>query len=337
MDRTKFLLISLAFGMVPTLASAQGLLGLGDSLSSALGMDADVEITEVPDAHWNFEPDADGAHWKVAEYSPNLDGVPFRNRSRCYGHSLLSTRWFQYIVKPLKNGTLSEITRDEFADFWGGKMEAFPAASITPTNVDQERLAPFASRSDAEKLAVAKLVGHYHSYQSNLMDHDRTMYDDPAAFRRDLVRTIHDAQLPPQISLRRTWGGHAVNAYRVDRGTVMWGNNGGEAGYRVRGYRIRLYDPNKPADGDRSHDPAYDAERYLVVVEDGSFIGMSERMEYGYRRYLRQSVDRPAGTWHIPDDNYGIREDVADDSNEVRAWHWTSIDDDEAREIASLD
>ena len=333
---TKLQPLALALTLVAS-APANGLFGLGDSGAfGALDADTKIEVNAVPDAHWQFQPS--GEETRVQHYSPNVDGLGFDNASRCYGHSLLSTRWFQYIVKPIKNGTIERITPEEFRDFWGGKMDYPVGYDITAANVDNERLQPYSMFNDQARQAIGKLVGYYHSYQSNLFDHHRSMYDDGVAFQRDLARTIRDEQLPPQLSLRRNGGGHAINAYKVEEGTAMFGNREGNEGGRTRAWKISAYDPNLPGSGSSGDDASYEDRIYMVVFEDaGGMVGFSEQMEAWYSRYLRQAASNPAGTWHIPDDNYGIRDDVGDDDGEIRSWHWSSISDDEAREIAGLE
>ena len=340
MNQKHFALAALALALT-TNASAD-LFGLGSAVEEDPGIETTVTVSAQPDAHWNFV--ASGSTSEVEHYSPNLDGIGFRNRSKCYGHSLLSTRWFQYLVKPLKNGTVSEITPDEFLDFWGGAMDRTINGSLTSSNIDNVRLQRFSTYDDASQMAIGRLVGYYHQYQSNDWDHDRIGYDDGIEFQEDLAETIDDAQLPPQLSLKRQGGGHAVNAYKVEQGTATIGNNGtGEAGTSVRAWKISLYDPNEPGTGDAADDADTETRRYLMVFENGGgFVGMSERMERSYGRYLRQGSNNPAGTWHIPADKYGIREDVADDGGEIRSgfWHWWNdveeIDDAEARRISSL-
>ena len=340
MDRKKFVL---ALALIPSLASAQGLFGLGDAAESPVPQ-VPVTVTGVPDAHWNFEPDADGAHWKVGHYSPNLDGLGFANRGRdgrgaCYGHSLLSLRWFQYITKPLKNGTLSRITPDEFRDFWGGHM-AYPVShDITPANVDEERLQPYSVFNDRARTAIGRLVGLYQDYTNNVWDHGRELYDEADDFRTDLVRSLDGRQLPPSLYIKGSGVAHAMAAFRVDRGTAMMGNTGGATGTRKQAYRIRVYDPNVPGDGDGSHDDTYAIKYNFIVFEDaGGFVGMSEQFEAMYGGwFLRQSTSDATGTWHIPGDNYGIEDTTEGDGGELRSWFPGSCSDAEGRVISGLD
>ena len=338
MDKKEFML-AVAVSLLPGLARAQGVLGFGAGPATGPKDDTTVIVTERPDAHWHFQPDAVHTRWQVRNFSPNLDGVDFKNNSKCYGHSLLSTRWFQYIVKPLKDGTVSEITADEFRDFWGGHMDYPVNYSITPSNVDGERLYAYSHYNDTAKQAIGKLVGYYYRYQSNLFDHSDTMYSHAERYNTRLVNQIARHQLPPQVAIRRSGGAHALSAWRVEKGTAMWDNRDGGAGTRMEAYRISLYDPNRISNGNAATDEAYADDRHFIVFEDGGgFLGMSEKMEkvYGGKGYLEQAEIHPTGMWQIPDEKYGTGQELESDDGEIRDWHWSEISDAEARRIASL-
>ena len=327
---------------LPVSAQAQGLFGFGGG-EERIRLGAPVEVTDIPDWHWNFSMGEGDYRWRVRNYSPNLDGVGFDNigidgQGGCYGHTLLSTRWFQYLVKPLKNGTVSEITPDEFTDFWGGHMTAPISQSLTPSNIDHARLARFSTYSDQSRMAVGRLVGYYQSYQMNLFDHGRELYSDPAAFRRDLVYKMVSNQLPPQVSLRgRESGGHSVLAYEVRKGTATLGNTDGSAGTRREAYQILLYDPNRKASNDVADDATNHLSNTMIVFEGaGGLVGFGEFNEALYDEFLGQSASNPAGTWNIPSENYGLPDTSADDDGEIRSWHWSQISDEEARIASGL-
>ena len=341
MTPTKTLaLAALALGLATT-ASAD-LFGLSTAEPEARTM---PQITGVPDAHWFWQPSGETVAAQVRHYSPNLDGLGFSNQSRCYGHSLLSTRWFQYLVKPLKNGTVSEITPDEFLDFWGGVMDRTINQSLTAGNIDNARLQRFSTYDDTSRTAVGRLVGYYHQYQTNQFDHGRELYDDASDFRSDVVGQIRDAQLPPTIYIRGDDSAHALAAYKVEAGVAQ--RNGASDDEEMdfqQAWKISIYDPNLPGNGDASTDGTYeDTVHFLVFEGSDEFVAMSEQMEGWYPSYPRQAANRPDGTWHLPSDRYGVHEDVEDDSGEIRSgfWHWwnehESISDQEAREISGLD
>ena len=325
---------------LPLDAGAQ-LLGVGSGGPDRTTL-SPVTVTARPDAHWNFR--SEETSLRVRHYSPNLDGVGFANqgadgKGACYGHSLLSTRWFQYIVKPIKSGTISSITSDEFRDFWGGRMDYPPAYTITAANVDGERLQPYSVYDQSARIAVGKLVGYYHEYQLNLFDHHRETFASPLEFVNKLKNTIRDQQLPPQLSLRNSeGGGHAVDAYRVERGTATYDNRDGDAGVTELAWKVHIYDPNAPGNGDAASDTTYQANNYLIVFPgSGSLVGFSEQDESAYSDFLRQSSTHDSGTWHIPQDQLGIRKDVEDDSGEIRSWHLRSVSTADARKISGVD
>ena len=334
MKRSKLTLTALALTLAAS-ASAQGLFGIGGPEKQIL---TPVTVEDLPNAHWRFVEDSAGNHAVVEGYSPNVDTVGFPNASKCYGHSLLSTRWFQYIVKPLKSGTLERITPEEFRDFFSGYLEYAPGYDVTAANVDAERLQPYSMYNDKARVAIGKLVGLYHELQFNSWDHNDEMYEEPEDFREDLADRIRSTGLPPQVAMFGD-GGHAINAYKVLEGTVVFGNTDGGAGTRVKGWKISMYDPNEPGSGDDADDAEYEEENYWVMVEGGGgFIGFSELMERDYDGFLRQSSTRPDGTWNIPDGKYGITSNTEDDSGELASWwHWNSVDDDDARVISGLE
>ena len=334
--RVAFLLL---FG-VPTIVPAFGLLGLGDDGGNPDAPAATPEVTAVPDTDWDFQPDPAGLHWKVRGYSPNLDGVAFANQGvdgtgACYGHSLLSTRWFQRVVKPLKTGILERITPDEFRDFWAGRMEYPPSYDLTPANVDRERLHAYSSYNEAATLAIAKLVGYHQDFQNQSALHDDRMYSDPAAFRLDLVEKIYQRQLPPVIGLEdlKDGGGHSVLAYRVDVGTVR------HAGVRKDAVRVRLYDPNETSTGDAADDRDEDRiETASMIIMEGpdAMVGLSKKTGEGYAWALRQTDDA-AGTWAIPPGGYGMGDETASEGYEMRTFSLTPVSHAQARIAGGLD
>lgn len=328
----------LALAAAPLRADLPGsVLGQGDD--GALGVlkldSKKVTVGSRPDAHWKFESSGRG-QW-VANFSVNLDGIGFDNQSKCYGHSLLATRWFQYVVKPLKAGTISKITPQEFKDFWGGRMDYPPNYDITPANVDGERLRAYSMYDDKARAAIGKLVGYYYRYQSNLFDHGDETYDSAERFSTGMWNTIARKDLPIELGMRRSGGGHSVLAYKMLRGTAMFGNREGREGERREAYKICFYDPNYPASGKSADDAAYEDKIYMIVFEgSGGHIGFSEELEWQYDKYLKKTST--PGMWEIPRDKVELFEDVlSDEGSEIRSWHWSEISDAEGRRIAGLD
>lgn len=327
--------VGLALALLAPSVPAAGLLGL----DAGVARKQPIQVTAVPDAHWRFEPS--GGATRVEGYSPNLDGVGFGNngadgQGACYGHSLASIRWFQYLTKPLANGTVERITPDEFTDFWGGRMGLAPTEDITPANAAGYRLQPFSTRDEASRVAVGRLIGFYHDYQHNLFDHGWDKYVDGVRFVEDLQQVFRQRQLPSTMGLFEGSGGHAVAAYKVQEGTALWGNTAGQEGERVRAWRVSFYDPNLAGQGDPGQDPRFEALLGLVVFESGA-VGFSEVMELHYAGFLRQDPRHPDGTWALPGQGYGLGKDVSDDSNEISAWHWRGVSDEDARTIAGLE
>ena len=321
---------------------AQGLLGLGDEAAPAREQ-AFTRDDRVWD-RWVFQPNPGNRPARVEHYSPNLDGLGFGNvgsdgKGACYGHTLLSMRWFQYIVKPLKTGVLASISQEEFRDFWGGKMRYPPAYPITPANVDSERLQPYSVFDEAARVAIGRLVGLYQDYQSNLFDHGSEHYTRPEVFRLEVIRLLATRQLPIQIKISRPGGAHSLLAYQSDWGTAMVGKTEDAPGERRRAYRIRVYDPNVPGQGAAGSDEEYGRRFHLMVARGGhDFVGMSEAFEGMYGpRYLFQVPGQPAGTWQLPPDRYGLEETWDSDGGEVRSWFPGRVGDAAARVISGLD
>ena len=293
-------------------------------------------------AHWNFV--SASSEKKCTYYSPNKDGLGFDNNSRCFGHAVLSIRWYQYMVNPLKKRWWKSITPQEFKDLWGGRMDLAPNYNLTPDNIDNDRLYAFSvwkekgKPNDARaKLALAKIAGRIYKKQRS----DET-YDDAKGFSTALWNHINRYDTPLELGYRRSGGGHSVTAYKVEKGTALLH---GERRENV--YKIYFWDPNEPSGQSNSYgtDAGYEKDMYFIVFDDQNFVGMSEQLEGDYYKYVRKSGNE----WRIPSDNVELSTYMKEDPTKdfrvpemKHGWMWRDyvgyggISDEEAREIAGL-
>jgi hypothetical protein len=257
-------------------------------------------VPDKPKEHWFFE--AGDKTWEAKSFAPSKDGAGFRYPNHCYGHVLMAIRWFQFITRPILTGTVTEITSDEFRDFWGRKLDYNPTYSITKNNIEKERLYPYSIHDEKSRVAIAKYIGILFPFQNKSAYKDQKDFDHPKEFCTAVVNTLHDAGIPTEVGMYAQKGGaHSMTVYRVVRGTAMMGNTDGKKGERKEAYRLYFYDSldTPPPASDEKKAKAYEDNHSWLVFEDGDgFIGFSEYMEYSWSEYLIQT-DTP-GTWKLP-------------------------------------
>ena len=328
--------------LLPQLSFALDGLRLLSLSTGELKMDKKKADATPSPAHWNFV--AAGSEKKCTYYSPNKDGLGFDNNSRCFGHAVLSIRWYQYMVNPLKKRWWKSITPQEFKDLWGGRMDLAPDYDLTPDNIDNDRLYAFSvwkakdkPNDNRAKLALAKVAGRIYKKQRS----DET-YDDAKGFSTALWNHISRYDTPLELGYRRSGGGHSVTAYKVEKGTAMLH---GERRENV--YKVYFWDPNEPSgqSGTYGTDAGYESDMYFIVFDDQDFVGMSEQLEGDYYKYVRKSGNE----WRIPSDKVELSTYMKEDPTKdfrvpemKHGWMWRDyvgyggVSDEEAREIAGL-
>lgn len=296
-----------------------------------------------------------GKTWRVKHFSPQLDGLAFKNKSeRCYGHSLMAIRWFQFLVKPLKDGVWDRVTPEELRDFFGGHLAAVPEYDITPANVDDERLARYTTvrrgpdGNRENRAAIARLIENYHSEQDNGDEaHRDVTYRDAPSLRQAVADFILTHGIPGAFGLFE--GGfrgeaHAVVVYSVVEGIATLGarknpeGRGFLGGTRLKAYKVNIWDPNIPSNGKPERDKAYEDGNYLMFFEQGKYeyIAFGASTEMMYTKYLRTLGGDKDHVGVISADRVKFAPGLYDDANEVSEGDYAAVSDSQVERIVKL-